>query len=400
MTTSKNAPLRFILECNDHGEVEQVLLDPHGFFEDVNLPTGLNTLVATPSHPELSSFWNNVVKSGIEEGTLLKLKLFDQESEFVCSGYRLKDKILVSCTNEVSSNGKSLQEIVRVNREQQGRLRIVEKDSFRMQNEIAEYHSDAMLNDMGALNNELITCKRELIRINTEMQKANDELKRAKENMEVLAYSVSHDLKEPVRMVKSFMSLFYLKYSSTLDETGKKYVEFAVDGASRLDDMIRDLLAFYRATANTTIERVDLNHLLDEIQEVLRLQIAERNTVIVSDRLPAIETSPVGMRHIFLNLISNAIKFVPAERHPQVSVKLIPDNDWVILSFADNGIGIPLEFQRKIFRLFKKRDENSLEKSSGMGLAIVKRIVESLGGTIWVESVEGQGSSFFLKFPK
>lgn len=400
MAPTHNTPERFILECNDHGEVEQALLDPLGFFENIKLPAGLNTLVATPSHDELSSFWNNVVKSGIEEGTLLKLKVYGQERDFVCSGYRLKDKILVSCTNEISSNGKSLLEIVKIKSKQHSRLRIVEKDVVKLQQETGVFHSDFMYNDMSALNNELIRCKRELIRINTEMLKANDELRRAKENMEVLAYSVSHDLKEPVRMVKSFMSLFYLKYASILDDAGKQYVEFAVDGASRLDDMIRDLLAFYRATANTTIERVDLNQLLEEVQSVLRLQITERNVEMVSDRLPVMETSPVGMKHIFLNLISNAIKFVPAERRPLVSVKLIPDKDWVILSFTDNGIGIPMEFQKKIFRLFKKRDENSMEKSTGMGLAIVKRIVESLGGTIWVESEEGKGSSFVLKFPK
>lgn len=400
MKAIRKSPVRFILECNDHGEVEQALLDPHGFFEQIKLPLALDNLVATCSHAELSSFWNNVLKGGIEEGALLKLKVYDQENDFVCSGYLLKDKVLISCTNEISTIGKSLQEIINTGSGRQVRLKLTEKELPENRMRSSEPQGEDIFTDVGTLNNALISNKQELIRLHAELQKSNEELRRAKENMEVLAYSVSHDLKEPVRMVKSFMSLFYLKYASILDETGKQYVEFAVDGASRLDDMIRDLLAFYRATANTAIEKIDLNVLLEEVRAVLRLPIAERNALIVSDILPAIDTSPVGMKHIFLNLISNAIKFVPPDRQPRVEVNVIPDIDWLILSFTDNGIGIPSEFQKKIFRLFKKRDENSLEKSSGMGLAIVKRIVESLGGTIWVESVEGQGSSFFLKFPK
>lgn len=400
MRTNKKSPVRFILECNNHGEVEQALLDPHGFFEQIRLPLALDNLVATCSHAELSSFWNHVLKGGIEEGALIKLKVYDQESDFVCSGYLLKDKVLISCTNEISSIGKSLQEIVNTGGGRRVRLKGLEKELPEKSMRSHEYYGKDNFSDIGTLNNALISNKQELIRLHVELQKSNEELRRTKENMEVLAYSVSHDLKEPVRMVKSFMSLFYLKYASILDETGKQYVEFAVDGASRLDDMIRDLLAFYRATANTAIEKMDLNILLEEVQAVLRLPIAERNAIIFADKLPVIETSPVGMKHIFLNLISNAIKFVPPNRQPRIEIKVIPDVDWLILSFTDNGIGIPAEFQKKIFRLFKKRDENSLEKSSGMGLAIVKRIVESLGGTIWVESEEGKGSAFFLKFPK
>jgi PAS domain S-box-containing protein len=240
-----------------------------------------------------------------------------------------------------------------------------------------------------------------LTELNEDMQKQARELAISNADLEQFAYVASHDLQEPLRMVTSFLTQLEKKYGNVLDDTGKKYIDFAVDGAKRMRQIILDLLEFSRV-GQTEDAQVDLNlnELVSEIQILFRKQIGEKSAVIQVGELPVIHAYKVPLRQVFQNLIGNALKYsqkgVPAQI--QITAHELKD-DWQ-LTVTDNGIGIdPAQFDR-IFIIFQRLHTKDAFPGTGMGLAVTKKIIDNLGGQIWVESTEGKGSSFYFTIPK
>ncbi len=234
-----------------------------------------------------------------------------------------------------------------------------------------------------------------------ELENALAELKNKNKDLEMFAYTSSHDLQEPLRMITSFLTLLQKKYGEQLDEKANQYIYYAVDGAKRMRQVILDLLQFSRAVhMEGKKEPVDLNQLIDDICLLFRNMIDEKKAVIRKSNLPTLFTNRTAFQQIFQNLINNALKYSEKNKPPIIEIgALEEDNNWTF-SVADNGIGIPEEHSDKIFVLFQRLHNREEYSGTGMGLAIVKKMVENLNGRIWFEQNENTGTTFFFKIPK
>ena len=237
--------------------------------------------------------------------------------------------------------------------------------------------------------------------LNANLQKKAKELAISNAELEQFAYVASHDLQEPLRMVTSFLAMLEKKYAHVLDEKGKKYIGFAVDGAKRMRQIILDLLDFSRVgIIEDKMEDVDLNDIIEEIKLLFKKQTGERGAFIHSEILPVIPAHKTPLRRIFQNLVSNALKYRRKEVAPQIHISVEEQKDQWQFSIADNGIGIEEEYFDKIFIIFQRLHNKDEFSGTGMGLAITKKIIESEGGKIWVSSEEGKGSIFYFTLLK
>ncbi|HER54382.1 MAG TPA: PAS domain S-box protein, partial [Candidatus Bathyarchaeota archaeon] len=230
--------------------------------------------------------------------------------------------------------------------------------------------------------------------------KANHLLKQSNEELESYTYVVSHDLKAPLRTIRSFGSFILEDYGDKLDETGKDYLNRMVNASSHLDSMIEDLLVLSRVGRKfTEFENVNLNKLLDEILSDLETSIKESNAKIVVDKLPVIYLQRVWIKQVFMNLLSNALKFNESKT-PKIEVEYKERETGHLFTVKDNGIGIEEKYLSRIFNLFERAPTEKKYEGTGAGLAICKKIIEKLGGQIWVESTLDKGSSFTFTIPK
>ncbi|MBA2499766.1 MAG: GHKL domain-containing protein [Chitinophagaceae bacterium] len=259
-----------------------------------------------------------------------------------------------------------------------------------------------LLNKMSQLNNELVNTQRILHKKNEEISYLNKKLSIANVNLEQLMYVVSHDLKEPLRMVNSFMLLLKNKYAQLLDEKANTYIGFAVDGGKRMQAMITDLLELSHTAANNSHkELVDVNLLFNEAQQNLFNLIKESKAEIVTEgKLPKLIVNKSDIIRLFQNLVGNAIKFKKRDTHPVITLNVMENKDEWLISIKDNGIGIPAEKFENIFEIFNRLHSKEEYEGTGIGLASCKKIVEGNGGTIWLESEEDIGSTFYFTIPK
>ncbi|HCF96184.1 MAG TPA: hypothetical protein DEW46_14080 [Verrucomicrobia bacterium] len=226
------------------------------------------------------------------------------------------------------------------------------------------------------------------------------ELERSNRELEQFAYVASHDLQEPLRMVSSFTQLLSQRYSDKLDDEAHSWIDFAVEGAERMHGLINDLLEYSRVTTRGGgFEIIDSRVALDHALANLQISLNETGGIVTHGELPHLYANPVQLVQLFQNLIGNAIKF--RGRHtPRIHVAAQPRQDHWVFSVTDNGIGIPERHKEKIFVIFQRLHSRREYKGTGIGLALCKRIVERHGGTIWLESEEGKGSTFFFTIPK
>jgi len=237
--------------------------------------------------------------------------------------------------------------------------------------------------------------------LNDALQKHAKELAISNAELEQFAYVASHDLQEPLRMITSFLTQLEQKYSHVVDEKGKKYIHFAVDGAKRMRQIILDLLEFSRVgRLEESIELVDINKIINDILPLYRKQIEEQNGQIIFDELPTLHTYKAPIRQVFQNLISNGLKYQLSGKPALITIGCTDEDDHWKFSVTDNGIGIDQEYYDKIFIIFQRLHNKEEYSGTGMGLAITKKIIESIGGRIWVESQEGNGSTFYFTILK
>lgn len=241
---------------------------------------------------------------------------------------------------------------------------------------------------------------KELVVSRNREHEQNKVLEEKNEQLQHFAYIASHDLKEPLRTVTSFIEIFQEEYEKKLDDDAQEYFNFINKATDRMRALIEGLLAFSRIGKAQNFEQTDLNMMLKEIKEDLSLSINEKQAVIKLDPLHNIACSKVELRQVFQNLISNGLKFCPTNRSPVISVFSVEKPDHIQFVVQDNGIGISKEQKSKIFNMFSRLHLRSEYEGQGIGLAFCKKIVELHGGKIWVESLPGQGSSFFFTVSK
>jgi signal transduction histidine kinase len=232
-----------------------------------------------------------------------------------------------------------------------------------------------------------------------DLAKKAEELARSNAELEQFAYVASHDLQEPLRMVANYTQLLAERYRGKLDAQAEKYIHYAVDGATRMQAMIQDLLSFSRAgRTENGFHEMDLNLAVKLALENLQPAIKESGAVVKYGGLPMIKAHRTQIVQLFQNLIGNAIKFRD-ERAPVIEFGAEEKDGQWIFSVRDNGIGIAAEHVEIVFAIFQRLHTRSEYPGNGIGLAICKKIVERHGGKIWVESEEGKGSTFRFTLP-
>lgn len=199
-------------------------------------------------------------------------------------------------------------------------------------------------------------------------------------------------------MVTSYLQLIAGRYRGQLDSDADEFIGFAVDGATRMKQLIDDLLHFSRAGQAPRHEPVDMNVIRDEALANLNLVIGEANAHVTSDPLPTLLGDPVRMRELLQNLLENAVKF-RGEKPPEIHIGCTLQEHEYVFSVRDNGIGIAPQYQERIFVMFRRLHGREAYRGTGIGLAICKRVIERLHGRIWVESALGAGATFFFSIP-
>ncbi|HKA32818.1 MAG TPA: ATP-binding protein [Candidatus Binatia bacterium] len=249
------------------------------------------------------------------------------------------------------------------------------------------------------LYEETATAKDDLERANTRLQRQAVELERSNAELEQFAYVSSHDLQEPLRMVASYTQLLARRYKGKLDSDADDFIDYAVSGVKRMQALINALLSYSRVgTQGKAFEPIDCQKILDGTLIALKQAIEESGAEVQCSALPTVMGDPVQLGQLFQNLIGNAIKF---RNHQTPIVRIAAerkDKEW-LFRIADNGIGFDPQYSDRVFVMFQRLHGKEDYAGTGIGLALCKKIVERHGGRIWVESKQGEGTSFYFTLP-
>ena len=241
----------------------------------------------------------------------------------------------------------------------------------------------------------------QLNELNQNLKLHSEELERSNEELEQFAFVASHDLQEPLRMISSFMELLKRKYGDLLDEKGHQYIDFATDGSQRMKKIILDLLDYSRAGKSTEEKvSVDLNEIMLDYKVLRKNIIKSKSATIEIKKLPVLTSYKAAVTQIVHCLLDNAIKYSSDGIPPIIEIDAIEKAKEWEFTITDNGIGIDPQFFTKIFVIFQRLHNNRDYEGTGIGLSIVKRQVEFLGGKIWVASKVGKGTTFHFTLPK
>jgi PAS domain S-box-containing protein len=233
-----------------------------------------------------------------------------------------------------------------------------------------------------------------------QLQEIATALERSNKELEQFAYVASHDLQEPLRMVASYVQLLARRYKDKLDADANDFINFAVDGAKRMQTLINDLLTYSRVgTRAKLLTATDCELVLQDALNNLQVAILESGAIITHDTLPVVLGDSVQLSQLFQNLLSNAIKFRHRGEAPSIHVGAERRAAEWVLSVHDNGIGIDLRHADRIFQIFQRLHTRDEYPGTGIGLAVCKKIVERHGGRIWAESQPGHGATFLFTFP-
>jgi PAS domain S-box-containing protein len=225
------------------------------------------------------------------------------------------------------------------------------------------------------------------------------ELKRSNDDLELFAYVASHDLQEPLRMVASYTQLLARRYKGRLDSDADEFIAYAVDGCNRMQELIQDLLSYSRVGANTdAMRQTSCEDALARAVKNLQATIEASKAIVEHDPLPVIDTDGTRLAQVFQNLIGNAIKYRGAEL-PQIHISARQAGREWIFSVRDNGMGIESQYFDRIFVIFQRLHGQKEYQGTGIGLAMCKKILDRLGGRIWVESQVTKGSTFYFALP-
>lgn len=270
-----------------------------------------------------------------------------------------------------------------------------------------DYHYKIDYSSMKSAPVELLQLCEAFNQMSQNIQDNELELKRQKEDLagsnaelEQFAYVSSHDLQEPLRMVASYVQLLAKRYQGKLDQDADDFIYYAVDGAQRMQNLINDLLAFSRVgTKGKELKSVDFEVVLHHVLTNLQQAMQESDALVTHDPLPTLLADSTQMVQLLQNLVGNAIKFRDAKRAPIIHIGVKQEDKEWLFSVRDNGIGFDPKYRDRIFLIFQRLHNKTKYQGTGIGLSICKKIVESHGGKIWVESEAGHSTTFYFALP-
>ena len=256
-----------------------------------------------------------------------------------------------------------------------------------------------MRRQIAAELSEVREARQQIEWVNEQLKQQAEELTRSNRDLEQFAYVASHDLQEPLRKVASFCQLLQRRYAGQMDERADQYIGFAVDGAQRMQRLINDLLAFSRIGRLTAgFTDVDLNRVLTEVKSQLEIRAGEDAEITWAD-LPTVEGEEPLLTTLFVNLIGNSLKFRRPDVPPVITITAEREEKEWRINVRDNGIGIEAEFADKVFVIFQRLHARDAYEGTGIGLAIVKKIIEYHGGRIWLDLDVAEGTSIYFTLP-
>lgn len=361
--------------------------------------TGIHSLVKSESMAEFGSFWGKLLQSKVAKIPKIYLHTFLKEEPAEGIGIFFDHEVLLTFIPSDNSQELLLNDMMRMNSEQQNTLRLTQKKLAQFQYGFEkEYDTESYLKDFSRLNNELINQQRQLALLNREQETLNRKLKQTNEHLEQLNYSISHDLKEPIRTLSGMSQLILKQFDNDLPERAKTYLNLIQEASAKAQRMITDLQVFFKETQSGSTRPIPISEMLAQVKTVLSYLLEERS-VELSIQLEQQPVLPAVFIQVFQNLIVNAVKYTPANKTPIVYITVKQHDGQIEFRVKDNGIGISESQQMQLFKLFHRIENELKTEGSGIGLSIVKTIVESHGGTICVESRPNEGSSFIVRVP-
>jgi PAS domain S-box-containing protein len=278
-------------------------------------------------------------------------------------------------------------------------------DEYRIQRKDGTYcywvdHGTALRNDTGEPEKMIGACSDVTQRKQAELElvKKTEQLERSNAELQSFAYVASHDLQEPLRTISSYMQLLEKRYKAKLDKDAKEFIDFAVNAANRLQNMIGGLLEFSRVeTRGDPFEMVNCESVLNHVVADLKKAIDESKAEITRDPLPGVFADQAQLTRLFQNLVANSIRYQGSEP-PRIHISATTRDGQYVFAVRDNGIGIDPEYKEQIFVIFQRLQGREVP-GIGLGLAVARKIVERHGGRIWVESETGKGSTFYFTIP-
>jgi signal transduction histidine kinase len=241
----------------------------------------------------------------------------------------------------------------------------------------------------------------EVRKLNQQLERKTGDLEISNKELEAFAYSISHDLRAPLRHMVGFGELLQTSAGAALDEKSRRYVVTILDAATKMGNLIDDLLAFSRiGRAEARESTVSLQHLVQEVVEQMRPDTAPRNVSWKVGALPDLHGDRAMLKVVFVNLLANAVKFTRTRERAEIEIGSFEDGHGRMVVFVkDNGVGFDMKYQNKLFRVFQRLHRNEEFEGTGIGLAIVQRVVHRHQGTVWAEGTVNGGASFFFSVP-
>ena len=246
-----------------------------------------------------------------------------------------------------------------------------------------------------------------IIRDITDLKQAQNELvskakklEQSNKELEEFAYVVSHDMKQPIRTIISYLSLLKKKHLQALPEEAQEFVNYSIDGANKMSDLIRDILQYSRLDQQLNMETgISLNNVVTKVRKALNDTIMVNNAEVIADNLPSVTGNETMLTELFQNLVENGIKYNKNEKKViKIEVSESPV-EW-LFKVSDNGIGFDQQYAQQIFKIFKRLHTDGEFQGTGIGLTICQKVVEKHGGQIWADSKKGEGSKFSFTLPK
>ena len=261
---------------------------------------------------------------------------------------------------------------------------------------VPEYNSKGKIESILSISRDITERKKR----ERQLKETITELKRSNKELQSFAYITSHDLQEPLRTIASYAQLIERRYKGKLDKDADEFIEYMVDGAKRMKSMIQDLLDYSRVgTKGNEFKEFNAQNSLNYALNNLESAITENNAEVTYDPLPVIFADEDQISRVFQNLIGNALKFCREGVKPQIHISADKIDKEYVFSVSDNGIGMEDQYSDQIFEVFKRLHSIDEYKGTGIGLAIVKRIIDRHGGRVWVKSKLGRGSIFYFTVP-
>jgi light-regulated signal transduction histidine kinase (bacteriophytochrome) len=241
----------------------------------------------------------------------------------------------------------------------------------------------------------------EIFRSSQEVQAANEQLREANQELEAFSYSVSHDLRAPLRHIDGFVDRLNKTPLLATDEKSKRYLQIISQSARHMGNLIDDLLVFSRmGRAEMRDVKLNLDHLVKDVIDGMSHELEHRNVAFKHDRLPEVHGDPAMLRQVFANLIGNAVKYTRTRERAEIEIRCSEAPEEFTISVRDNGVGFDMEYAQKLFGVFQRLHRSEEFEGTGIGLANVRRIVHRHGGRTWAESKVNEGATFYFTLPQ